>query len=135
MDDRAMVLVVRAEFQALKDFWRHAAVMALVGIPDHRAERGLVGRARGLRFLDQVAQGLFADDRKHDLAHDPIRFLESGAGKVEQEVLLAGDALQIIEQFAIYPAFGARADAVDGLDQKIDQVIGQRSAAQMHEGR
>ena len=135
LDDRAMMLVVRAEFQALKDVGRHAAVMTLVGIADHRPERGLVARPRGLRLFDQVTQGLFADDRKDDLAHGPIRFLESRAGKVEQEILLARDALQIIEQFPIHPAFGARPDAMNGLDQNIDEVIRQRPAAQMHEGR
>ena len=100
--------------------------MTLVGVADHGPERGLVARSRGLRLLDQVTQGLFADDRKDDLAHDPVRLLESRAGKVEQEVLLAGDALQVVEQFAIHPAFGARPDAMNGLDQKVDQVIRQR---------
>ena len=130
-----MMLVVRTEFQALKDVGRHAAVMTLVGIADHRPERGLVARPRGLCLLDQITQGLFADHRKDDLAHGPVRFLESRAGKVEQEILLARDALQIIEQFPIHPAFGARPDAMNGLDQNIDEVIRQRQAAHMHEGR
>ena len=105
----------------MKDLWHHPAVMALVGIPDHCAKRGPVGWARGLRFLDQIAQGLFADDRKDDIAHDPIRFLEGRAGELEQQVLLAGDALQIIEQFAVDPAFGTCADMMDSLDQQIDR--------------
>ena len=130
-----MALVVRAKFQALKDFGDHAAVMALVGIADHRSQRGPIARARSLRLLDQVAQGLFANDRENDVAHDPVRLLESGAGKIEQQVLLARDAFQLVEQFPIDPALGARADAINRFDQKIDQIVCQRSSAQMHESR
>src|SRR5208337_4650707 len=60
LDDWAMALVVRAKFQALKDLGDHAAVMALVGIADHRSQRGPIARARSLPLLDQVTQGLFA---------------------------------------------------------------------------
>jgi hypothetical protein len=42
LNDRAMVRVVRAEFQPLKDVGHRAAVMTLVGIPDHRSQRGPV---------------------------------------------------------------------------------------------
>ena len=91
-----MVLVVRAEFQLFKYLWHHPAVIAFVGIPDHRAERGPVGRAGGLRFLDQITQGLFSDDWKDDIAHDAIRFLQCRAGDTEQQVVLARDALQIV---------------------------------------
>src|SRR5208282_4938283 len=73
LDDWAMALVVGAKFQTLKDFGDHAAVMAPVGIADHRSQRGPIARARSLRLLDQVTQGLFADDRKNDVAHDPVR--------------------------------------------------------------
>ena len=75
-------------------------------------------------FLDQVAQGLFADDREHDLAHDPVGVIEGGPGEVEEEVLLAADALQVVEQLAVHPAFGPGADLVDGLGQEVDQVVG-----------
>ena len=50
-------------------------------------------------------------------------------------VMLAADTFQIIKQFAVDPVLGPCPDVVDGLDKKIDQVIGQRPAAQMHEGR
>ena len=98
-----MVFIVRTEFQALQDLWHHAAVMALVGIPDHCAKCGSVAWTCGLRFLDQITQGLFADDWKDNIAHDAIRILQSRAGNFEQEVLLARDALQIVEQFTIDP--------------------------------
>ena len=119
--------------------WRisryHAAVVALVGVPDHGAQRGPIGWPRGLPFLDQVAQGLFGDDGKHNLANDPIGSVECGPGELEQEVLLAGHAFQVVEQLAVHPAFGTRADMVNGLDQEVDQAIRQLALAKMHEGR
>ena len=54
---------------------------------------------------------------------------------LEQEILLAGDTLEVVEQFALDLPLGARADVMDGLDEQIDQVIGQCPAAQMHESR
>ena len=133
LDDRAMVRIVRAEFQALEDFGHHAAVMTLVGIADHRSQRRPVARACGLGLPDQIAQGLFPDNREDDIAHDAVGLFEGGAGEVEQQVLLAGDAFQIVEQLALHPALGARADVMNGLDQKIGQVVRQHPAVQMPE--
>ena len=109
--------------------------MALGGVPDHGAQGRPVGRSCGLGFLDQVAQGLFADDREHDLAHDPVGLIEGGTGDLEEEILLAADALQIVQQFAVHPAFGSHANLVDGLGQEVDQVVGQLAAPEVHEGR
>ena len=61
LNDRAMVRVVRAEFQPVKDVGHRAPVMTLVGIPDHRSQRGPVAWARALGLLDQITQRLFAD--------------------------------------------------------------------------
>ena len=65
----------------------------------------------------------------------PSGSVEGGPGELEQEVLLAGHALQVVEQFAVHPAFGTCADMVDSLDQEVDQVIGQLALAEMHKGR
>jgi hypothetical protein len=115
----------------------HAAVKALVGIPDHCAKCGSLGWTCGLRFLDQITQGgLFADDWKDDIAHDAIRFLQGRAGDFEQQVLLAADTfLSDHQAVRAQPMLGTCVDVVDGFDEQINQVIGQRSAAQMHEGR
>ena len=107
--------------------------MTFVRIADHRSQRGPITRARSLRLFDQVTQGLFADDRKNDIADDRVRLLEGGAGKIEQQALLARDASQLVEQFPIDPALGACPDAMNGFDQKIDQIVRQRSPAQMCE--
>jgi hypothetical protein len=135
LNDRTMVHIVGAEIQSSEDLRHHAAIMAFVRVPDHRAQSGPIGRPRGLPFLDQVAQGLFADDRKHDFPHDPVGAVDGGARDLEQKVLLARHAFQVVEQLAVHPAFGTRADMVDGLDQEIDQAIRQLALAKMHKGR
>jgi hypothetical protein len=109
--------------------------MALVGVPDHGAQGRPIDRSRGLGLLDQVARGLFADDREHDLAHDPLGLIESGPGELEEEVLLAADALQVVERRAVHAAFGPRADLVNGLGREVDRIVGQRAATEVHEGR
>jgi len=88
-----------------------------VGIPDHRAQGGAIGRSRRLPLLYQISQRFLADNGEHNLAHDPIRFSERGVGDLEQEVLLAGHALNVIQQFAVDLALSPRADVVDGFDQ------------------
>jgi hypothetical protein len=50
--DWAMMFIVRAEFQVLKNLRHHAAIVTFVGISDHHAEGGFVGWSRGLRFAD-----------------------------------------------------------------------------------
>jgi len=134
LDDRTMVLIVRTELQLVEDLGHHAPVMTFVGIADHGAQSRPVGRPGGLALLDQVPQNLFTDDRKDDLAHGPVRFVDRRAGDLEQKVRLARNAPQVVQHLPFDPAFGAGADAVNGLDQKIDQIIGQRAAAQVDEG-
>jgi hypothetical protein len=51
------------------------------------------------------------------------------------QVLLAADALQVVEQLTVHAAFGPGADLVNGLGQEVDQVVGQLPAAEVHEGR
>ena len=85
--------------------------------------------------LTKSRKGLFGDHRKHNLANDPIGSVEGGPGELEQEVLLAGHAFQVVEQLAVHPAFGTRADMVNGLDQEVDKAIRQLALAKMHEGR
>jgi hypothetical protein len=135
LDHRAMAPVVRAEVQDPEDLWYHSPVMALVRVADHGAQGDPVGRSRDLGFLDQVAQGLFADDREHDLAHDPVWMVKGGPGQLEEEPLLAADALQVVEQLAVDTAFGPCSDPVDGLGEEVDQVVGYLAAAEVHEGR
>ena len=48
LDDRAVAPVVRAEVQGLEELRHHAPVMALVGVADHGAQGGPIGRSRGL---------------------------------------------------------------------------------------
>jgi hypothetical protein len=104
-----------------------------VGVADHRAQGEAIGRPGGLPLFHQVLQRLFADHRKDDVPHDAIRLGQRRLGEGEQQVLFARDALEVLEQLALDLALGACPDRVDGLDQQIDEVIGQRAHAQMHE--
>src|SRR5271163_4769157 len=113
-----MVFIVRAKFQPPQDLRHHTTVMTLIRIPDHRAEGSPVDWPRGLRFPDQITQGLLADNRENDITHDSIRFLQRRASDLEQQILLARDALQVLEQFTLDPMLGARADVVNGFDKK-----------------
>jgi hypothetical protein len=79
----------------------------------------------------QIAQGLLANHRKDDLAHHAVRLGQCGIGQFEQQVLLAADALDVIEQFTFDLAFGAGTDAVDRLDQQVDQIVGEAARAQI----
>jgi hypothetical protein len=42
--------------------------------------------------------------------------------------LFASHAPNVIQQFAVYLALGARTNVVDGFDQQIDQVINEGAA-------
>ncbi|WP_223934133.1 hypothetical protein, partial [Aeromonas caviae] len=45
-----------------------------------------------------------------------------GVGQIEQQVLLSGHALEVLQQFAFDLAFGTRADLVDLLIETIHQI-------------
>ena len=126
-----MTFVVGPELEGRQEFGHHAPVVPLVGIADHGAQRRAVGRPSGFPLLDQIAQGLLANHRKDDLAHHAVRLGQCGIGQFEQQVLLAADALDVIEQFTFDLAFGAGTDAVDRLDQQVDQIVGEAARAQI----
>jgi hypothetical protein len=48
--------------------------------------------------------------------------------------VLARDVLDIIEQFTFDFALGAGTDAVDRLDQQVDQIVGQAASTQIDKG-
>ena len=45
------------------------------------------------------------------------RLRQGGLGQLEEETVLAGDALEVLQQFLLDAAFGAGADAVDQAQQ------------------
>jgi len=48
--------------------------------------------------------------------------------------LLSCDALEIVQQFALYLALCASANLMDGFDQQVDQVISQAARSEVNEG-
>jgi hypothetical protein len=97
LHDRTMALVVGTKLQCIQELGHHAAVVSPVGVSDHCTQGDAVGRPRGFPLLDQVAQRLFADHGKHHIAHHAVRLGERGVGQLEQQVLLAGDALEVVQ--------------------------------------
>ena len=127
-----MAFVVGPELQCSQEFGHHAPVVPLVGVADHGTQRGAVGRPSGFPLLDQIAQGLLANHRKDDLAYHAVRLGQCGIGQFEQQIVLASDALDVIEQFTFDLALGPGTDAVDRLDQQVDQIVGQAASTQIN---
>jgi hypothetical protein len=92
-----MVFVVGTEFQLFKNFRHHTPVMPFVGIPDDCPQGCPIGRPHGFPFLDQVSQGLFADQWEDDVANTSVRLIEGRIRDLEQQVLFARYAPEIIQ--------------------------------------
>ena len=133
LDHRLVRGVVGAEFQRVEEPGHHAPVMAGVGAADRDAQAAAVHRS-GLPLADQVAQGLLTGDGEHHVAHRAVGPSNGGAGDLEQQDRLARDPLQLVEHSPLDPALGAGADGVHGLDQELDQAVGERAAAQVDVG-
>ena len=121
---RLVAVVVGAELQRSQQRRHHAAVMSFVRVTDDGAQGDAVGWTGGFPFLNQITQRLFTNHWKYHLANYAVRLGQCSFGQLEQEILLAGDALEVIKQLALDLAFGACANLVDGLYQQINQVVG-----------
>ena len=132
-EDRPVRLVVGAEVQGVQQARHHAAVVGAVGVADDRLHVLAVGRAGGLPFLDQVAQRLLVDDREDHLLDDAVGPGEGGLGQLEQQAVLAGDALQVLQEFALDAPLGPGADAVDRVQEQVHQGVRELALAQMPE--
>ena len=128
-----MRLVVGAEVQGVQQARHHAAVVGAVGGADDRLHVLAVGRAGGLPFLDQVAQRLLVDDRVDHLLDDAVGLGEGGLGQLEQQAVLAGDALQVLQEFSLDASLGPGADAVDRVQEQVHQGVREFALAQMAE--
>ncbi len=120
----AVRLVVGAEVERVQHQRQHASVMRAVGVVDHGLEVAAVDRPGGLALGHEVMQGLLADGRKDHVAHGPVRLGDAGGGQLEQQRGLAGDALEVGDQFALDALLGFRADAMHRGDQQVGKAVG-----------
>ena len=60
---------------------------------------------------------------------------EGRIGQLEEDVRLAGHALEILEQCVAYAALRLCVDPMHGVDEQVGERIGDRAAAQVSEGR
>jgi len=106
--------VVRPELQHLQQPDQPAAVVVGVGGAQRGLDRALIHRALGLVLVHQLAQGRLATGHRgeHHLAHRLVWGRERGAGDGEQDVLLAGDPLERVDELLGDLAFSAGGDAV-----------------------
>jgi hypothetical protein len=126
-----------SELQHLEQLDQTAAVVVGVG----RLQRGLHGpavhRAFGLELVDELAQGLLAAGHRRvdDLADGVVGPIERGLGDREQQVLLAGDPFERVDQFLGDLPVRAGADPVHGRDQQLDQGVGDLPKAGVQQRR
>ena len=64
----------------------------------------------------------------------PSGCLDGGTGRSVQDGLLAADALEVVQQLLLDPVLGAGADVVHGLDQQLDEGVGDGAPAQVGVG-
>src|SRR3954451_15641490 len=100
-DHRPMHVVVGPEIENGQQVQHRASVVAAVGTADRGAERGAIGGAGRLALAHQVTERLFAHHGEQHLADGAVRFLDGGAGQVEQEALLAADTLEVVQQLLL----------------------------------
>jgi len=105
------------------------AAPVVVGV--RGAQRGLDGalvdRALGLVLVDQLAQRLLAagHGRIDDLPDGVVGRGQGRGGDREQDVLLAGDPLEGVDEFLGDSAVGAGGDPVHRGNQQVDQGVGE----------
>ena len=133
-DHRPVCVIVGPEVEGSQQVQHRPPVVAAIGTADRGAQRGAVGRASRLAFAHQVVERLLAHHREQHLAHGAVRLPDGGAGHLEQEALLAADALEVVQQLLLDPVLGAGADVVHGLDQQVGRGVGDGATTQMNVG-
>ena len=129
-----MRLIVGAKVEGGEKIQHRSAVVAAVGAADRGAQGGAVGGPGRFRFAHQVAQGLLADCGVDHVAHGAVRVFDGDAGQPVEQGLLAADALEIVQQLLLDPVLGTGADVVHGLDQQLDERVGDGAPAQVDIG-
>ena len=97
--------------------------MMAVGTAKHGVDAPLIRRTLGVVFPDEGLQDSFVDDREEHLADHPVRLLHGGLGKAEQDQVLAMDLLKAVDDLRYHPALRVGRNAVDDLNQQLDQAI------------
>jgi hypothetical protein len=60
---------------------------------------------------------------------------ESRVSKLEEQVLLAGDPLEILEQLVLDPPFGPGVDSMNRFNKQLDERINEGSSTEVCEDR
>jgi len=135
-------LVVGAEVERVQHQRQHAPVMRAVGVVNDCLKMPAIDRPGGLALGHEVMQGLLADGRENHVAHGAVRLGDAGRGQLEQQRRLAGNALEVGNQFAFDALLGFRADvrrtswfdAMHRGDEQVGQAVGDLALAHVAEG-
>jgi hypothetical protein len=72
----------------------------------------------------QIPQHRLRRDREHGVPHQPVTSVHSCLREPEQQVLLAGNPLELLDQFLGHLHLGAGVDSMHRGNQQLDQHVG-----------
>ena len=93
-----------------------------------------IGRASGLELANEVTQCSFVGDGVDDILDRAFGIFQRCFGHLKEQVVLAGDALEVGDQLALHPGFSAMGDPMHHVHQQIGERIDQLACAQIAKG-
>ena len=127
--------VVGAELEHAEQPDQPAAVVVAVGRLEHLALLTLILGALLAVLRDEILQRrLAADDGEDHLADRVVRGPQRRLGDLAQQRLLAGHALEVLDELGDDLLLGARVDPMHRRDQQLRESVGDLSLAQMKQG-
>lgn len=104
--------------------------MSAVRVADSGLYFLLVGRPSGAPFFDQGSQGFFVDDGVHHFFDDPVGMSQRGISHLEEELVLPRHPPKVRDELLLDLLLRAPFDAMDGLDEQLDERVHNLVAAQ-----
>jgi hypothetical protein len=113
-------VVVALEGQHVQQGWHDAAVVMAVGRARHPLHLGLV-LFGGLGLMNQVVQGLLADNWVDHVLDHAIRLRPGRFGEGVQQLGLADHLLRVCHQRGVHLFFGSYAHAMCNMHQQLER--------------
>jgi len=102
--------------------------MAAVGGAEDGVDLLAIGRASGLELANEITQRSFVGDGVDDILDRAFGMFERCFGHLEEEVIFAGDALDVGDQLTL------RAPSV-GVAERVESSASERLHGARHSGR
>ncbi len=133
VDDGPMGGVGRLEGEHIEEFDQPAPVVVGVAGLQGGLHGAPVGGPRRLVLADQVVEGLLADDRVQGVTHNLVGMVDSGLGQPEQDVLLAPDPSELVDQFLGHSPLGPGVDQMYDANQQLGEGVGDLPLSSPHQ--